>query len=221
MERVRRVWARRVVAEYRSAALFSELLHWLITLGVSPDTLEVGVRIVADELAHAELSREVFLLAGGDEARIPIQQEDLSIRQPAELPVFFRALAAVVEICCCGETVAVPLFNAIQEGTTQPDAVRVLTRIQKDEAVHRAFGWTTLDELMELAEGPAREFLAPRLAESVRSIQAAYASDVHACTDEQLSWGLMAPSRYGEIARECAATVIVPRFRQRGFELEG
>ena len=47
--RVQRTWRLRTVAEYTSAARTAELLHWLLAVGASPDTLGVCHRIVGDE----------------------------------------------------------------------------------------------------------------------------------------------------------------------------
>ena len=58
-------WLRRVQAEYTSAARTSVFTHWLIQLGASPDLIRAGLRIVDDELAHAELSHAVVLDAQG------------------------------------------------------------------------------------------------------------------------------------------------------------
>ncbi|MCB9762571.1 MAG: ferritin-like domain-containing protein [Alphaproteobacteria bacterium] len=220
MERVRSTWRRRVAAEYRSAAITAELLHWLIALAVSPDTLDRCHRVVADELAHAELSRAVYLAADGDPAAIPIQRGALRLPHAPGQPLELRALAVAADVFCCGETVAVPLFLALrgEDGeVTQADARAALDRIVRDEATHRAFGWTLLDELLErLGEG-GRVWLAPQIPGFVQRICEAYRATEDLCTAEQRAWGLMAPARYSAITEVCVAEVIRPRFAARGL----
>ena len=63
--RARDEWERRIEAEYRSAAITQNLVLWLIQMGASPDLVHDGLRIVTDEMAHAELSHAVFVAAGG------------------------------------------------------------------------------------------------------------------------------------------------------------
>jgi hypothetical protein len=217
MKRIRKVWALRVAAEYRSAALTAELLHWLIAIAVSPDTLEMGHRIVSDELAHAELSRDVFLAAGGELSQIPIVQQTMFLRHAPGSPIELRALAAVADVFCCGETVAVPLFHGIRAGAEEEQVVAVLTRIMQDEATHRAFGWQTLDELLERTGAQGKAWVADRVSTYVRQIRAAYASTETRCTPTERRWGLMPPADYGQITATCVDEVVIPWFARRGL----
>lgn len=217
MRRVQRVWAQRVEAEYRSAAHTAELLHWLIACGVSPDTLALAQRIVSDELAHAELSRDVLLAAGGHDGQVQVRQEQLFLGHGAGQPVLHRALAVVCEMFCCGETVAVPLFHAMRAGASAPEAVAALDRIQRDEAVHRAFGWTTLDELLELAGEPGEALVRELVPGALERMQEGYSSASTEHTELHAAWGLLAGAAHGPIVARCVAEVIAPRFRERGL----
>ena len=51
---VRAEWQRRVVAEYRSAAITHSLLGWLLRLGASPTLLHEATRIVDDAAKMGE-----------------------------------------------------------------------------------------------------------------------------------------------------------------------
>lgn len=218
MRHIQRVWAARTLAEYRSAALTAELQHWLLVIAVSPDTLDVCHRIVSDEITHAELSRDAFLAAGGDPAALPLSRDALSLPHDPGAPLEYRALSVAADLFCCGETVAVPLFLALRERVTAPEAVVALDRIVRDEATHRAFGWTLLDELLErVPDGVA--WLQQRAPLYVDRIADAYDGYGSTTVDQGPEWGLMAPVRYGEITRECIAQVILPRFAQRGVVL--
>jgi hypothetical protein len=158
--RVVREWQKRVRAEYGSASITAELLHWLFRLGVSPDTLQDCQRVVGDELAHAELSREVYLAAGGSDAAIDVSGDHLVLPHAPTSPLLERALLVAADVYCCGETVARPLFREMRRHTTQPVAQRALDRIVKDEARHSELGWALLEELLARADEPARATLA-------------------------------------------------------------
>src|SRR6185312_12392867 len=64
-DRVRREWLRRVEAEYRSAAITQHLGLWLIQIAAPTELVTDCLRIVGDELVHAELSHATFVAAGG------------------------------------------------------------------------------------------------------------------------------------------------------------
>jgi hypothetical protein len=219
MESIRKIWRRRVVAEYSSAAVTAELLHQALILGLSPDTLETCHRIVSDEIAHAELSRDVFLAAGGGEDEvIPIARDGLLSGRGPDDPLELQVLATVADVFCCGETVAVPLFRAIREPTVEPVAVAALDRILRDESIHRAFGWDTLDELLELLGEPGHAWVREHAPGYMNRIREAYRNrggtqDI--CSPTEVRWGRMEPRRYSEITAVCIAEVITPRFESR------
>ncbi|QQR89589.1 MAG: hypothetical protein IPJ88_15550 [Myxococcales bacterium] len=157
LQRVQKEWSARVTAEYRSAALSAQSLHWLIQLGLSPDTIDLGHRIVRDELDHAADSFDVFQAAGGKQRSV-LDPHTLHFKQAGKQPLPFQVLDVAASVFCCGETVAVPLFQAMLKQTTAKDARAALKRIVKDEAVHSAFGWSLLDELLELLKDQGRDF---------------------------------------------------------------
>ena len=130
-ELVRHEWRGRIAAEYRSAALTHEYVLWLIQIGASRRISFAPVlRIVDDELAHAELSHHVLNAAlarphavdGANDTNrgdgtnrsgagaLPLNRNTLSL--PREhLVLEHDVTTAVVRIFCLGETVAVPLFQ--------------------------------------------------------------------------------------------------------------
>jgi hypothetical protein len=220
---VRREWSRRVEAEYRSAALTHNLVLWLIQLGVSPTLIEAGLRIVKDELAHARLSHQVLVDAGGAGAP-PIARESLAIRdgRPND-PLEIRATRAAVEIFCLGETVAVPLFSALRKGCTVRSARRALDRILKDEVRHRDFGWNLLDHLLELPYAPVvRETVERELGRMLAAVARSYAPEGAEkraeVADADRAWGLMPVARYAEILARTVDRDYAPRFAKRGFD---
>ena len=102
-------WQRRTEAEYRSAALATQVTLWLIQVGAPPDLIRDGLQVVEDELSHSELSAQVAGAAGGTEAPPVLDGRALTLPCPdGPLPAVALAL---VRYFCIGETVAVPMFR--------------------------------------------------------------------------------------------------------------
>ena len=76
-------WLRRVDAEYSSAAVVQNYTLWLIQAGASPDLIRDGLRIVDDELVHAEMSHAVYVEAGGQDMPA-INQDSLGLKRQSE-----------------------------------------------------------------------------------------------------------------------------------------
>lgn len=219
MDAIRAEWARRVEAEYRSAAWAAELLTWLIRAALSPDTLALTQRMVADELAHAELGRAVLLAAGGEPEAVYIPRDSLVLPHAPGLPEELRALLVAADLLCCGETVAVPLFAALREGASEPAAVAALDRVLRDEPAHSALGWILLDELLERLGPLGRAWLAPQLPACLERLHRAYGHSGGTCTPTQRAWGLMAPVEYSRVLVQAVEERLRPRFAARGLEL--
>lgn len=188
-------WARRVVAEYRSAAHTSELATWLIEVAASPDLVRDALRIVSDELTHAELSAGVLEAAGGSVSGMVARE---SLRLARTEPVEWGLVRAGVEIFCLGETVAVPLFRRMLAGATVPIARDALRRIVADEARHRRFGWDLLDWARSSSARPVVEHvLAHELPGMLARVRTAYGEGRRPdIPDDWRAWGLIAPAEY-------------------------
>jgi len=219
--RVRQEWQHRIAAEYGSAAITQHFVLWLIQIGASPDLIDDGLAIVADELAHAQLSAEVYAAAGGA-APPAIDRRNLELPRRADRPLEDDLLTAALQVFCLNETVAVPLFAHLREATTVDVARAALDRILLDEVRHRDFGWACLDWALTtpLAAGlPA--LAAAELPALFAGLRANYGSDPDAptaITDADRAWGL-APAR--DYARILAATWdrdYAPRFAARGID---
>lgn len=223
-EEVRREWARRVQAEYRSAALTQHFTLWLMQLGAPPDLLDAGLRIVGDELVHAELSNGVYVAAGGGSDQPPLARASLRLPHVPEAELEVAVLLHGVHIFCLGETVAVRLFNRLRERCSVPVARKALDRILKDESFHRDFGWELLDWLMSTDANPMfRTILARDLGSLVASVRADYAQEgpVGGDVAEPLrAWGLMGPALYREAFLESLDKDYRPRFAAHGIVLE-
>lgn len=217
---VRREWTRRVEAEYRSSAHAQHLTLWLIQLAAPRELIDDGLRIVHDELDHAELSAAVCAEAGSA-ATAALQQDDLRLMVPPG-SLEERTLFATLEVFCLGETVAVPLFTKLRHECTVPVARAALDRVLKDEVRHRQFGWDLLDYLLERSPtlvDVGRRFLPGALA---RLEQRYGQASVGQVSSEQLSaaeraWGLMPPATYAEILQATLQKEYEPRFREHAL----
>jgi hypothetical protein len=216
-------WARRVEAEYRSAAITQHLTLWLIQMAASPDLIHDGLRIVADELAHAELSHATFVAAGGREMT-PIARESLALHPRPGEPLEALVARHGVEIFCLGETVAVPLFKVLREGCVVEPARIALDRVLRDEVRHREFGWTLLAYLLELGCAPAVRALVEReLPDMLTRLRRSYApvggEKRTSIPPADRAWGLMPIARYGELLERTVARDYRPRFARLGFDV--
>lgn len=223
-EAVRQEWARRVEAEYRSAAITQHLTLWLIQMAASPDLIHDGLQIVADELAHAELSHGAFVAAGG-QALAPIARESLALSTRPGEPLEAAVTRYGVEVFCLGETVAVPLFKVLREACTVPAARTALDRVLRDEVRHRDFGWTLLEYLVEQPCEPlVRKLVDGELPGMLARIRKNYApvggEQKTAIPEADRAWGLMPIARYGEILERTVERDYRPRFGKLGFAID-
>lgn len=230
---MRREWLRRIEAEYRSGAHAQHLTLWLLQLAAPPELIEMGLRVVSDELKHAELSDAVYRAAGGQEA--PSLQREMLALPPSHPQLELCVLKVAVEMFCLGETVAVRLFRRLRDEASVPVARTALDRILRDEVFHRDFGWAMLDWLLSTPlEETFRGWLGqelPHMLEKVRLGYGGIALDQHgaealARMAAQLpvstrAWGCMPLSAYVEAVEETLERDYLPRFAALGITLAG
>lgn len=222
-ELVRHEWRGRIEAEYRSAAITQVATLWLIQMGASPDLIRDGLRIVDDELVHAELSQKVWRAAGG--AGVP-ELDRGALGLARRHPVLEHDLvSAVVRVFCLGETVAVRLFSNLRRGATVPVARRALDRVLRDEVRHSDFGWTALEWLLERPDADElRSVVAGGLPGWIADLERSYGDDldrgVASVTAEERAWGLAPWSEYRSILHRAYERDYRRRFARLGIEFE-
>lgn len=217
-------WLRRVEAEYRSAAITQHLTLWLLQIGASPDLVREGLRIVKDEMVHAELSHRTFVAAGGEGAPKIVRESLELLRRPGD-PLEHDVTRVGVDVFCLGETVAVPLFKELRERCTVTTARRALDRVLRDEVRHREFGWMLLGWLLELPIAPAlRTLISRELPGFFHRVRGVYAGSVvrprTTIDDGDRAWGLMAPSQYAATVSRTLVRDWVPRFAKLGIDAQ-
>jgi hypothetical protein len=218
---VRAEWRRRSEVEYRSAAYTSTVTHWLLLIGAPPSLVRAGLRIVGDEIAHAELSHRTHRAAGGHEAP-HVTQESMTLPRAAAEPLDRDVTRAIVEIFCLGETVAVPLFHRLRRRCTAPTARKALDRVLKDEVRHRDFGWLALEWLLSTPRSEELRALAQAdLGGAFARLKRTYVVDesAYAKFDERdRAWGLMPVKEYAEAVEQTWPRVWSPRFSALGID---
>ena len=218
-DRVRAEWLRRVEAEYRSAVGTQELSLWLMQIGASPDLIDAGLRIVRDELRHADICYRIYVEAGG-EAGPTLVRETLKLPRHDGEPLEYDVTRVCVDMFCLGETVAVPLFERLRSGCTVRRPRRVLDRIVVDEVRHRDFGWALLGWLLELPIGSELRALVEReLPSYFARMRRAYgaAPDRADVAPDDRVWGLMAPAEYAEVLERTVERDWERRFARFGI----
>ena len=211
-------WKNRVQAEYTSAAITAQVLQWMIVMGMPDPLINTAMRIVRDELDHARLSHDCYIEFGGDDAPPEIHANQLVFNSAKE-GVYASFVQVLIRSFCLGETFAVPLFHRMYEGVSHPMAQRVLTRVLQDEAVHRAFGWDVLDELLSRDAQNLIPFVEQLLPTLVQEFQTAYANEHHDLTvnEQERQVGLMSAQDYREVWTQTYQNDVTQRFAKRNI----
>ncbi len=204
-------WSRRVAAEYRSAALAAQLAHLGLQLGLPHERIRAALVVVADELDHAESSSQVVRSYGD---LPPPALDPAQLAWPAQPTPLTTLLALTLRAFCIGETLAVPLFQAMRRGTTDPQALAVITRVLTDEVRHRRLGW---EVLAPDAREAAQAMLPTMLADVERGY--AFAPDGPDPTPEERAAGLLGTGEYHRIFWTTVRGPLAERFQARGIAL--
>lgn len=221
-ERVRVEWRNRIAAEYGSAAITQHFVLWLIQLGASPELIDDGLVIVTDELAHSQLSAEVYAAAGGNEPPA-IDRATLQLPRRDDQPLELDVLRHAVQIFCLNETVAVPLFSHLRSTTTVAPARAALDRVLRDEVRHRDFGWACLDWFLTTPMAEAVPALVgrdlPSMFAALRRNYGDAPEDDGGITDDDRAWGLAPPRDYASILATTFERDFRPRFAARDIDI--
>ncbi|MCB9507028.1 MAG: ferritin-like domain-containing protein [Myxococcales bacterium] len=217
-------WRARMAHEHRSAAVFAELVRFVMAAGAPPSFHSVMARMALDELLHAELCGEVVAALGG----APEVEQDTSLIVPLPLHADCTPLVAaarnVLFACCLSETISMALLAAELERTNAPYIVDVVRQLASDEVTHARFGWEFLAWAAPRMEPHERDqvdsYLPRALAAIEREMLAAMpvnrrVNPVVLREAEQLGLSPSKPAR--ELLSLTLTTVIVPRLDDLGF----
>jgi len=138
-EAARIVWAGRIVDEYRSVAVFSELLLLLTDLEAPFAALCAVQRLIGDELRHTQLAATVVDWLGGS-ADLAIDLRDVGLPPRGGEPAAVRALHIVQRELVVAEEESVHVLDAYRRAATDPAIVATLEVLLVDEVRHAAAG---------------------------------------------------------------------------------
>jgi hypothetical protein len=145
-------WRARIAAEYGSAAITQHLVLWMIQIGASPDVIDAGLRVVADELVHSRMSHQVYADAGGDEPPV-IDRGTLELARPPRV----RPSTTCPRVAGCPAWETVALFSHLRAGCT--GRARRADRILATRSAT-----ATSAGCLDWLHHPAPRFLSPRRA---------------------------------------------------------
>lgn len=217
-------WQRRTEAEYSSAVLTHHLTLWLMQLVAPFELTRLGLAIVDDELVHSELSHQVYVAAGGQQA-IDLQSKRLGLGDVQQTQILEGVVRAGVESFCLGETVAVRLFSKLRAPCVQPDAKVALDRILRDEVRHKDFGWTLLEWLLSIPQGDqVRQLVDKELPAMFKRLRGNYAfsqlGKERKYVEARANWGLMPGADYAATLEETLERDYAPLFGAMGIDAQ-
>jgi hypothetical protein len=131
-------WGNRVVDEYRSVVVFSELLRTMAEAEAPFATLCAVQRMIGDELRHTELCASVADALGGLDA-LEIDLAGLGL-PPSSDPPAVRSLEIVLRELVVAETESVPALRAYLRAAEDAAVRAVLEILLMDEVRHAAVG---------------------------------------------------------------------------------
>lgn len=214
-------WRARALAEYRGAAVSSELLTWLIRLGFSSQVLQAAHEFVGAELDHADMSWEVFEALGGTGDPLDVAEGALIAAQGAGRPTFERCVLACLDRYCLAETLAAPLFRAMAEVVTEDAPKQALVRIVDDVDAQAALGWAVLDEALEqdrkLVSALAKKHLPAFFGRVERAWGAIPEGWLEPVGPHEKGFGLIPRARYKREFYQAIAEEVLPRLESRNL----
>jgi hypothetical protein len=138
-EHARQAWAVRIVDEYRSVAVFSELLHLLADLEAPFAALCAVQTLVGDELRHTGWCAEAAGWLGGH-ADFEIDLADIGLPPRGDTSKARRAFDISGRELVVGEEESIVVLAAYRDAATEPAFRGVLAGLLRDEVRHAATG---------------------------------------------------------------------------------
>jgi hypothetical protein len=135
--RLAQVWLADALEEHASVAAFARFTMLLLSVGAPPELAVLSQRASIDEVRHAELC---FALSARYAGRA---QGPTALSLDGALgPMSLAEIAALTaQEGCVGETLGAALAHEQRSHATDPEALRVLSRIARDEERHAALAW--------------------------------------------------------------------------------
>jgi hypothetical protein len=215
----RKAWTGAAFQEHRTGVACCSTLRALIECRAPLDLVAMATRFPLDEMVHVELcARMAMALGGGTE--IVHDPMHLAMDAPPDWSPIARAADLVVRFFCVGETLSIPLLRGTWKAARHPLSKAILGRIVRDEAAHGTFGWTFLDWAGPLLDEAEHVRIGARADLAIRAISkqwTALRNKPKAKSSEAHPLGWMETEPYLALAERSMQTLVVDRFRTRGF----
>jgi hypothetical protein len=138
-EAARIAWASRIYDEYRSVAIFSELLALLTDLEAALPALCAVQRLIGDELRHTQVTATVVDWLGG-RADLEIDLRAPGLPPRGDEPAAERARKIIAREIVVAEEESICALAAYRAATTEPSIRAVFDLLLVDEVRHAAAG---------------------------------------------------------------------------------
>jgi hypothetical protein len=171
-EAARIAWATRVYDEYRSVAIFAELLALLTDVEAPFAALCAVQRLIGDELRHTQVTATVVEWLGGH-ADLEIDLRAPGLPPRSNEPAAERARKIIAREIVVAEEESIYALAAYRAATTAPAIRAVFDLLLVDEVRHAATGRALLrlvgtDDDLEAIANADRAELRARYADSAR-----------------------------------------------------
>ena len=228
-QQARREWASRAVAEYYSTSQFSQLTHRLCLLGAPVELIGASTRLATDECRHAELCAKVADVLGGRD-EIHVGDEQLSMYDDIS-DLWLAVYLSILQLCCFGETLSVPILRAMEVVTNDPTIEAVAGVIAADESYHMNFGWESLKWMTPRLDDDQRAAVRQRVPGLIASfervcragpevLEELAGSELVVEEDDVPNLGTLTSKQYAGIFYHCMEGEILPRLAELGFDAE-
>lgn len=138
-EVARQAWAVRIIDEYRSVAVFSELLHLLADLEAPFAALCAVQTLIGDELRHTGWCAEAAGWLGGHDD-FEIDLADIGLPGRGAVSKAPRAFDIIGRELVVGEEESIIVLAAYRDAASEPAFRDVLAALLRDEVRHAATG---------------------------------------------------------------------------------
>lgn len=228
VEYARHQWAGRAVAEYQSTAQFAQLLHRLTIAGAPINIIGAATRLATDECRHAEYCARMADALGGREDH----QVDggLSLFEDEE-DIWMAIYRSVLNVCCFGETLSIPMLESIHMVATDELPQTVARIISSDEEYHARFGWDVLSWLTPEMSDTQLEWIQARLPYLMSHFEKVCAAspevlerlagqevDVFEGSEDEPNLGTLTDEQYAAIFYHTLEHTIFPGLTELGFD---
>jgi hypothetical protein len=224
-EDLRRAWSARVVAEYRSMVVFSEIIARIPEVGLPLEVSCATSRLLQDEARHTELCAQLADKLGGTQDAV-LNRNDLHLADDSLNPALFVA-RWTVSMFCVGECASVSLLQALAREAGDPCVQRILDTLLRDEVLHDRFGWALARLVVPKLTDDEREWLSADLAFTLAHYDRANGRRMRldgAPLPEQISredgtqqFGLIHASTYARAWYQRLDSVILPGLKTLGL----